>query len=659
MKKLLLSLLCTAAICLQVNAQKWVKTTPQNRNVILEEFTGIHCGYCPDGHRIANNLVTANPNRVFLINIHSGSFAVPASGEPDFRTTEGNAIDASAGITGYPSGSVNRSTTPWGQSRSAWANTASGILAQTSPVNVAVKSFVDFGTRQLVTEVEVYYTSASSKATNYLTVALTEDDILGPQSDYGNYNPTNWVDGKYKHNHVLRQHITSGNFGIALDTTSSGKYYYKKFVTTIPANYKGVDVKLYKLNVVAFVSENSNGAGILSGTEAKVDFDPNLKTDLAIKDLTVKPTSFCFNTINPKIEVTNNLDQTVTSFEVSVMLNTTEHKKTFNGTLAKGEKTTIDWGDLSFSPTGSYTVSIKGFKNVNGGNLYDMESTNDGTSFSGFGFKSKAFSSFKNGFESGIPSNAALDLFQNPNVKVLTGTTIPYGAYGSKSALLFYLHNSWNVAGKPGHLLLGEADLSSYTDPGIAYYYAYSDAGYGGTAPTITVNVSDNCGQSWTQVGSVTCQQTGTPTTAGNLYDPKSGEYIYVITSLSSYKGKNVLVKITGTPGTHGNALYIDDIAINSAKTLSAKSVQSVPHVTLSPNPVNQVATVGYELLKPSDVIFTVYNMLNQLVYTKTVAAQNSGTHEESFDFSQLTPGVYNLTISSGSAVTTRKFIKN
>lgn len=659
MKKILLSLLALAFVVNQAQAQKWVKTTPQNKNVILEEFTGIHCGYCPDGHKIANNLVAANPNRVFLINIHSGSFAVPAAGEPDFRTDAGNAIDASAGITGYPSGSLNRNTSPWGQSRNLWTSQAASLLAQTSPVNVAVKSYVDFATRELTTEVEVYYTSNGATSKNYLTIALTEDDILGPQSDYGNYNPTNWVDGKYKHNHVLRQLITSGNFGMAIDTTTAGYYMYKKFVTKLPANYKGVDVTLYKLNVVAYVSENSNGSKIITGTESKVDFDPNLKTDLALTDLTSKPVGFCFTTINPKIEVTNNLDQPVSTFDVSAVLNGVEYKKTFNGMLAKGEKTVIDWGSLAFAPTGAYTVAIKGFKNVNGGNLFDMEAANDGSSFSSFGFKTKAFTSFKNGFESGVPTNMALDLFQNPNVKVITGTTIPYGAYGSKSALLFYIHSSWNVAGKPGHVLLGEADLSNYTDPGIAYYYAYSDAGYGGTAPTITVNVSDNCGQSWTQVGSVTCKETGTPTTAGNLYDPKNGEYVYVITSLDAYKGKNVLVKITGTPGTHGNALYIDDIAINSAKTLSSKNVKSVPHVTLSPNPVNQSATIGYELIKPSDVIFTVYNVLNQLVYSKTVSSQSSGSHEESLDLSVLNPGIYTMTVTSGDAVTTKKFIKN
>ncbi|MCB9252730.1 MAG: Omp28-related outer membrane protein [Flavobacteriales bacterium] len=659
MKKILLTVACFSLMVFTVNAQKWVKTTPTNKNVILEEFTGIHCGYCPDGHKIANGIVEANPNRVFLINIHAGSFATPSAGEPDFRTTEGNAIDAAAKVTGYPSGSINRSTSPWGMSRSAWAGKAGTILAESSPLNVYVKSFVDFSTREITTEVEVYYTSDAATTKNYLTIALTQDDILGPQSDYGNYNPTNWVDGKYRHNHVLRQLITSGNFGEEIATTTTGSYVYKTYKTTIPDNYKGVDAILHKMHVVAFVSANSDGSGIISGADAPVDFDPNLKTDLALNDLTVKPANFCFTTINPKIEVTNNLDQPVTSFDVIADLNGAQFTKSFSGNLNKGEKTTIDWGDLPFSPTGAYTVKIIGFKNVNGGNLYDVNETNDATSFSNFGFKSNAFSTFVTDFESGLPANMALDVSLNPKLTLIKGTTVKYGNFGSASAMLFYLHSSWNIAGKPAHILLGESDLSGLTDPGLGYYYAYSDAGYGGTAPTIVTSVSSDCGKTWQQVGTVTAQETGLPTTSGNLYDPKNGEYKYVITSLKDYAGKSVLVKITGTPGSTGNALYIDNININSAQRLSApKEMVSKPHLVLSPNPVKDFGTVSYELVKPSDIIFTIYNVLNQVVFTKTISSQSSGTHEESIDMSGFESGVYTLSVNTNDAVSTKKFIK-
>ena len=78
-------------------AQTIVTTTPENRKVILEEFTGVNCTFCPQGHAIAQALQDNNPDNVFLVNIHSGSFANPSGSQPDFRTQWGQAIDDQSG----------------------------------------------------------------------------------------------------------------------------------------------------------------------------------------------------------------------------------------------------------------------------------------------------------------------------------------------------------------------------------------------------------------------------------------------------------------------------------------------------------------------------------------------------------------------------------
>ena len=108
MKKISTLIFLIIATFTFVNAQTFVSTDPENKKVILEEFTGIHCGYCPDGHAIAQGIQNANPGEVFLINIHAGGYAVPSGNEPDYRTPWGAAIDGQAGVAGYPAGTVNR-----------------------------------------------------------------------------------------------------------------------------------------------------------------------------------------------------------------------------------------------------------------------------------------------------------------------------------------------------------------------------------------------------------------------------------------------------------------------------------------------------------------------------------------------------------------------
>lgn len=84
MKKIFISLFGAFLAFGAIAQPTFVSTAPANKNVVLEEYTGINCGYCPDGHKIANQIAAANPGRVVLINIHQGGFA---NDIPDYRTS--------------------------------------------------------------------------------------------------------------------------------------------------------------------------------------------------------------------------------------------------------------------------------------------------------------------------------------------------------------------------------------------------------------------------------------------------------------------------------------------------------------------------------------------------------------------------------------------
>ena len=185
MKKQLLTIVAAGAVG-SMFAQLPVSTTPKSRKVVLEEFTGIHCQYCPDGHKIAQQIEASKPaNDVMLVNIHTGGYATPSTGEPDYRTAEGNAIAGmpGMGITGYPTGAINRhvfSGTAMAHSRGAWVTNVNTMLAQSSPVNVALQGTLNAVTRVLTVAAQVYYTGNSITPTNSLTIMLTEDWVVGP-----------------------------------------------------------------------------------------------------------------------------------------------------------------------------------------------------------------------------------------------------------------------------------------------------------------------------------------------------------------------------------------------------------------------------------------------------------------------------------------------
>ena len=262
MKKLtfLICLLLACSLCIDAQNPQFVSTDRKCRNVIIEEFTGRECGYCPDGHKIANNIVKENPGRVWAINIHSGNYA--ANDYPNFKTEDGDIIRSTIHNGGYPSAAVNRSTAQT-LGRGEWASHTTTQMAQSAECNVAGQVVINSETRVATIAVEVYYTGNSTSNKNYLTVMMLQDNILGSQSGGSIYNPSQIVNGQYCHMHVLRDVITP-TWGEEIAPTTYGTLIKKTYSYQIPqiiGSPNGVAVDLDNIIFLALVTEKEeNGA---------------------------------------------------------------------------------------------------------------------------------------------------------------------------------------------------------------------------------------------------------------------------------------------------------------------------------------------------------------------------------------------------------------
>ncbi|GHT18929.1 hypothetical protein FACS189429_6070 [Bacteroidia bacterium] len=232
-----------------------VGTVATNKNALIEEFTGIGCQWCPDGHKRANQIMNANPGRVMVINIHQGGYAAAI---PDYRTEWGDAIADLSGLEGYPAAMVNRhlfsGTVLASTDRTSWATKVGQILSQPSYVNMAVQTDIEAETRQLTVDVELYF-SDNATTDNMLNVALIQDSIMGPQSfAQGLTYPEMQHDAQYQHNHMLRDLLT-GQWGDSIKQNVAGTFIAKRYVYTVPTSIRNIPLNIDKLQVVAFVTE--------------------------------------------------------------------------------------------------------------------------------------------------------------------------------------------------------------------------------------------------------------------------------------------------------------------------------------------------------------------------------------------------------------------
>ena len=336
MKKFTFALMALLAFTFSLKAQQYVSTQPANRNVIIEEFTGRGCGYCPDGHRIANEIMANNPGRVWAINIHAGGYA--QTSYPNMITQDGNTIHIGFNISGYPSGVVNR-TTSNAIDRGQWNSQANAQMNQASECNVAGMVVVNPETRVATITVEVYYTGNSSVDQNYLTVAMLQDSILGSQSDYGNFNPTQWIGNQYVHTHILRDVITESAWGDPISPTTQGTLITRAYEYLIPesiGSHNGVEVDLNNIFFLAWVAERQQGNAyrpILTGCHLEMVQGVDEPIYPTIKGITQPGGATCTHNKDIEINVQNIGTETLTSMTFVVEM--------------EGQSQTINWeGEL-------------------------------------------------------------------------------------------------------------------------------------------------------------------------------------------------------------------------------------------------------------------------------------------------------------------------
>ena len=207
--------------------------------LLVEDFTGAWCGYCP---RIAYKLeeaVHANPN-IVPVAVHSGDRMEFALVSPFMNKYS---------ITSFPTALLNRSE-KWNESPIGLNNK----LGESSVVGLSISS--EKNGEKLDVTIKVGFATTIVKPLK-LVVVLTEDGIHEDQRNYMNSDDSSPWSGAgdpiidYVHNHVLRVGLTD-IFGDKIPPyeTLEEHAYTATFSTDI-SEYNFVNLKL-----VAFVLEN-------------------------------------------------------------------------------------------------------------------------------------------------------------------------------------------------------------------------------------------------------------------------------------------------------------------------------------------------------------------------------------------------------------------
>lgn len=343
---------CNDELCIDIFSNNG--TGASTIKVVLEEFTGSWCGWCPDGAVIMEDLIAAHPGEVIGIAVHDGDAMEYSEG-----------IRSEFGVSAYPNGMVDRKVFPGESdephSRSQWTTNVNSQLTRYTPVEVSVDHTYDAATRTITATVTADFVDYAAGDMRFVMM-ITEDNVTGTGTGYDQANYLNSTAGHpfegagdpivgYNHRHVLRANEPGvfGNAGVIPSPAAPGSTYSETFTYVIPTDYDETEI-----SVIGFVSYSSQGVigerEILNADEKKLS-QASLDEQNLIGSLSIAP--------NPvEDEFTIELDLREAMDANIVIYNTAGQQvsQVTSGTYSAGSQVIqASVGDLT---TGVYYVTI-------------------------------------------------------------------------------------------------------------------------------------------------------------------------------------------------------------------------------------------------------------------------------------------------------------
>ncbi|NNC96322.1 MAG: Omp28-related outer membrane protein [Chitinophagales bacterium] len=227
--------------------------SPQTRNTLVEEFTGVRCTNCPQGHEKAKEIHDVWGNRFLFVSYHSNFLDDPYPFSPvDMGSDEAQAMDIFLGpAPAKPAAAIDRKLFPGETALVHLLQKWSAFVQEQldnhpTPVNIHVNTDFDPVSKELIVNVRLHYTEAVSED-NKVSIMLIENGIIAPQLD----GPD--IDTFYVHDEVFRAFVTEtrGNQLISPDK-NAGREFVKEFLF----DDFGDDWNIANMEIFAFVHKN-------------------------------------------------------------------------------------------------------------------------------------------------------------------------------------------------------------------------------------------------------------------------------------------------------------------------------------------------------------------------------------------------------------------
>ena len=335
-----------------------LKLNAQNERVLLFEcFTNTGCGPCAQQNPALDALIAANADRVAAIKYHMNW---PSATDPMYlhNTADNDSRKGVYNVTSVPHTVVDGirfANTPGGLSQ----NMVNNWLTIESPFEMRLSYEVDEAANTITVHV-MGRASTAVEGNVRLYVGVIEKEV--------HFNSAPGPNGERDFYSVMKKLLPTAS-GTSLGSMEAGDYFAYTFTWEL-ANIYNND----QLDAIAWI-QNHGTKEVYQACKSSENLEPYYANEAMVSDISNVKGANCSGESQPKVLLTNNGSNALTSAELEVVVNGEMLGAVeWSGNLSTFKSETVDLGEFSFPVEEENTLEVR-IKSINGG--ADEASTND------------------------------------------------------------------------------------------------------------------------------------------------------------------------------------------------------------------------------------------------------------------------------------------
>lgn len=588
------------------------------RIVLFEQFTQASCGPCAATNPILNAMLDGIQNKVVSIKYQT---SWPGTDPMNAQNPTQVATRVSYyNVTGVPDGELDGGIGFSGQPAGMTQANVNTRYAVPAPFTIGVNFYLNSAKDSIFCHAHILCTQAVTGTSLVAHMAIIERNIYFTTAPGSN--------GEKQFEGVMKKMLPSDQGTTVPNAWAVGD--------SLDLNYSWALANVYDKNqlaVVAFIQDNSTKNVLQAGY-----LSPRIQYDAEVRAISGNAIQ-CTPTVNPTVTIFNNAIDPLTTCDINYTVDGVAGTTiNWTGNVPQYGSSTVIIPTQTFG-NGSHKI-IATSSNPNGN--ADMDTHNDSYTRSYGIFISAVSAPLIENFASATYPNNGFAV-ENVDNDAYTWIRSPYGFSGAgcSKASCYY-----SDPGTIDNLYAPKVNFTyAITGSNLTFDVAYAmyAAAY---SDRLKVNVSSNCGASWTNI----YNKAGTALTTNGgafvtgVFAPSGTQWRHETISLDQFNGIPELLVQFSSVSANGNNIYIDNVNISDG-TLAVPVVFESSSVEVYPNPAKSEAYLKMNFDKASDLNVEIYNSLGAKVYASKYESFSTGTIK--LDVSGLSVGNYVVKVNS------------